>query len=180
MSCDLDRIYNLFSRFSTETQFNQWYTNKNGILSTPHGLKLCLRCMPDTEFDSNNIEINIIIACLMKLLMDYHEQIKIWKNNKLPPPFLINCKFIDNILLIIKTSTNGYEYVDKKRAKNIYNDPRNGTIIVKLKNTPWLNIFIESLNKENKYLNKNTILENIDQLTFHIYHNIKYHYESLY
>ena len=166
----------LKSRFSTETQFNQSYTVRDGIKTTPAELRLCLRCMSDIEFDTNSIEINIIIACLMKLLMDYHKQIRIWKSYNIPPPFIIN----NEVLLVIKTSTNEYEYADRRRERNIYNDPRNGIITVNLEKTIWIESFIESLNKENEYNNKNILLENIDQLTHHIYHNIKYKYNSSY
>ena len=175
---NINRTKNIFNRFlnTRDAQFNILYKKNDDIVTNPH-LRLGLTCYDDTAFNNQNINREILIACVLKLLFEYKTHLYSFKDLKVPPPFLT----YDCILLDILTHTKGYEYTDISREKNIYNDSRYGYINISIRKNDYLKGFMKSVLQTDDYNSKKKLFEQyFIYLTQNINNNLTYTFSPMY
>ena len=176
---NINRTKNLFNRFlktNGDAQFNILYKKRNNNIINPK-LRLGLLCYQDTAFNHQNIDTEILTACVLKLLFEYKTHLYSFKDLKVAPPFLT----VDSILLNILSHTKGHEYTDNARLKNIYNDPRYGHINISIKKNDYLKGFMKIVLQTDNYNFRKNIFENyFDDLAENINNNLTYTFTPMY
>lgn len=163
----------LFNRFLNKTgdaQFNILYNYSNDTILNPR-LRLGLTCYQDTAFNPQNIDEELLTACVLKLLFEFKTHLYSFKDLKVMPPFVNT----DYILLDILTHSKGYEYTDISREKNIYNDPRYGNINISIKKNDFIKNFMKIvLQTDNYNFRKNTFENYFNEICQNINNNLNY------
>tara|TARA_B100001094_G_C18105965_1_gene758371 strand:+ start:729 stop:1259 length:531 start_codon:yes stop_codon:yes gene_type:complete len=175
---NIQKTKNLFNRFLNKTgdaQFNILYKKRNNSIINPQ-LRLGLACYQDTAYNPQNIDNEILTACVLKLLFEYKTHLYHFKDLKVSPPFLT----IDNILLNVLTHTKGYEYTDIARQQNIYNDPRYGYINISIKKNDYLKGFMNIILQTDDYNLRNIFENNFNDIVENINNNLTYTYKPYY
>ena len=175
---NINRTKNLFHRFlnTGDAQFNILYRKRYDNIINPQ-LRLGLACYEDTAFDHQNIDREILIACVLKLLFEFKTHLYSFKDLKVAPPFLT----VDSILLNILSHTKGYEYTDISREKNIYNDSRYGHINISIRKNDYLKGFMKIILQTDDYNFKRNIFENnFNEIAENINNNLTFTFSPIY
>lgn len=176
---NINRTKKLFNRFlnkSGDAQFNILYKKRYNDIINPQ-LRLGLTCYEDTAFDPQNIDEELLTACVLKLLFEFKSHLKSFRDLNVLPPF-VN---IDYILLNILSHTKGYEYTDNTRQNHIYNDPRYGHINISIKKNDFIKNFMKIvLQTDDHNFRRNIFENNFNEISQNVNNNLTYTFIPMY
>lgn len=175
-SSRLRYLFNIMSKYDCNAQFDKSvYSNKKNKKPV---LFMDLKCYEDEKyykklrFEPQNIEVEFIIMLIIKYFLEYSYFNLYWTRKNLENPNIDK----DHISLIVRSTTVGYELLTNPE-KNLRNDIRYGTLLIKVKRSDSINFLLDNLEKnyiEDEHSSFQFISDHLELVCDIINYNINY------